>query len=231
LSKAVERIAASTGYRFTDESLLTRALTHRSANHHSHNERLEFLGDSLLNFLVAEMVYLQRGSDDEGDLSRLRSSLVRGATLADIAAEIELGSCLILGTGELKSGGHRRRSILADGLEALLGAIYLDGGLPAATQVVQRLFAQRLVELPDASLLKDPKTRLQEWLQARGMALPEYEIVEVSGQEHAQQFTVCCRLTRPALEFLGQGPGRRQAEQQAATSALETLLQDHDGRH
>lgn len=230
MSSAAGRVEASIGYSFKDASLLTTALTHRSADQRQHNERLEFLGDALLSFLIAERVYRERATDDEGDLSRLRSTLVRGVTLADIATELSLGDSLIMGAGELRSGGHRRRSILADALEALLGAVYLDGGLEAAEQVVDRLFAERLVELPDASLLKDPKTRLQEWLQARGLPLPVYEVVEVSGEEHAQHFRVDCRLQRPQSSFAGEGPGRRQAEQQAAMRALDALPRTPDVR-
>jgi ribonuclease III len=226
VSRAAERVAASTGYRFKDDLLLTQALTHRSADHRRHNERLEFLGDALLNFLVADRVFHAREGDDEGDLSRLRATLVRGTTLAEIAAGMDLGACLILGGGEQKSGGHRRASILADTLEALLGAVYLDGGLAAAGAVVDRLFGDRLAALPSAAELKDPKTRLQEWLQARGLPLPVYEMLEVSGEEHAQHFRVTCRLERPAGEFTGEGDGRRRAEQQAARHALATLLRD-----
>ncbi len=223
MTRAADRVAAVTGYRFSDESLLELALTHRSAGSRRHNERLEFLGDALLNFLVADRLYALRTNDDEGDLSRLRASLVRGVTLAEIAAEHDLGAWLNLGAGELRSGGHRRRSILADALEALLGAIYLDGGLEPARAVVERLFAERLAALPDATSLKDPKTRLQEWLQARGHPLPHYELIGTSGEEHAQQFTVRCRLERPPVACTGEGSGRRRAEQAAALAVLEVL--------
>ena len=230
MNRAAGRVEGGIGYRFNDASLLTTALTHRSADHRAHNERLEFLGDGLLNFLIAERLYRERHADDEGDLSRLRSTLVRGETLADIAIELSLGDSLILGAGEMRSGGHRRRSILADALEALLGAVYLDGGLEAADGVVERLFGERLRALPDARLLKDAKTQLQEWLQARGLPLPVYEVVEVSGAEHAQQFRVDCRLPSPPGSFEGEGAGRRQAEQQAAMHALEALARAPDER-
>ncbi|TVQ49645.1 MAG: ribonuclease III [Gammaproteobacteria bacterium] len=223
MTSAADQVAAVTGYRFRDESLLAQALTHRSANTRRHNERLEFLGDALLGFLIADRLYHVRSDDDEGDLSRLRASLVRGITLAEIAADLELGRCLTLGSGELRSGGHRRRSILADALEAILGAIYLDGGLEPARAVVERLFAGRMDALPDAAHLKDPKTRLQEWLQARGLALPRYELVDITGEEHAQHFTVRCRLEQPSLSATGEGSGRRHAEQSAALAVLETL--------
>ncbi len=223
MTGAAEQVATVTGYRFRDPSLLALALTHRSANTRRHNERLEFLGDALLGFLITDRLYHVRSDDDEGDLSRLRASLVRGATLADIATELDLGRCLTLGAGELRSGGHRRRSILADALEAVLGAIYLDGGLDAARAVVERLFAARLDALPDAADLKDPKTRLQEWLQARGRPLPHYELTDVSGEEHAQHFTVRCHLEHPALSATGEGSGRRRAEQVAALAVLERL--------
>lgn len=223
MNRAADRVAAVTGYRFSDESLLELALTHRSAAPRRHNERLEFLGDALLNFLVADRLYALRTNDDEGDLSRLRASLVRGVTLGEIAAELDLGACLNLGAGELRSGGHHRRSILADALEALLGAIYLDGGLEPARAVVERLLATRLADLPDATSLKDPKTRLQEWLQARGHPLPNYELIGASGEEHAQQFTVRCSLERPPVARTGEGGGRRRAEQAAALAVIEVL--------
>ncbi|MDX1506780.1 MAG: ribonuclease III, partial [Woeseiaceae bacterium] len=167
-------------YRFNDPKLLQKALTHRSAPGRS-NERLEFLGDAVLDFVISDIVYRLVPGASEGDLSRLRSSLVKDASLAAIAADIGLGEHLLLGSGERKTGGHRRKSILADALEALFGAIYLDAGIAAASRVIERVFAARLDALPDPAELRDAKTRLQENLQARGVALPQYELVEVTG--------------------------------------------------
>jgi ribonuclease-3 len=172
---AREWVRDALGYECNDAALLEEALTHRSAGS-SHNERLEFLGDAVLNFVVAKLVFDEFADADEGDLSRFRASLVSGETLAVIAAEIDLGSQLRLGSGELKSGGFRRKSILADALEALFGAVYLDGGFDAAARVIERLFVARLDRLPSAAELKDPKTRLQEALQARGLPLPSYAV-------------------------------------------------------
>lgn len=210
------------GYRFRDPALLQRALTHRSHGP-GHYERLEFLGDSLLNLVIAEQLYLQRRHAPEGDLSRLRSRLVRDVTLASIARELNLGDHLRLGGGELKSGGFLRESILADVFEAIIGAIYLDGGFAEAQRVVCEIFAQRLATLPDADTLKDPKTRLQELLQAHGQELPEYEVIEESGADHARRFRVECRaggLTAPVTAEAG---SRRKAEQAAARIMLERL--------
>ena len=210
------------GHRFRDPALLHQALTHRS---HSllHNERLEFLGDSILNFTIAAEVYRLRPEAAEGDLSRLRATLVRGATLAEVARELELGRSIRLGGGEMRSGGHRRESILADAVEALLGAIYLDADFAAARGVVLHLWQTRLDRLPSAESLKDPKTRLQEWLQSRGLPLPEYATVHAGGADHQRHFIVECRA--PALDAPAQGRGssRRKAEQAAAAHAFERL--------
>ncbi|MGB5722652.1 MAG: ribonuclease III, partial [Woeseiaceae bacterium] len=162
-------------YRFEDVSLFSQALTHRSAAG-VNNERLEFLGDAVLDFVVSEAVYKARPDASEGDLSKLRSSLVKDSSLASLAADLGIGKYLILGSGEMKTGGHRRQSILADALEALFGAVFLDTGIGSAQAVIEKVFATRLQELPDAAELRDPKTRLQEWLQSRGMALPNYEL-------------------------------------------------------
>lgn len=205
-----------------DASLLEAALTHRSAGG-AHNERLEFLGDAVLNCVVAKLVFREFASATEGDLSRFRASLVSGETLAVIAAEIDLGSQLRLGSGELKSGGFRRKSILADGLEALFGAIYLDGGFGAAEQVIERLFVPRLDRLPSAAELKDPKTRLQEALQAKGLPLPAYVVESTSGEAHNQSFEVSCSVTALKLKAVAGGPSRRRAEQAAAQQVLEAL--------
>lgn len=210
------------GYECRDAALLHAALTHRSAGG-AHNERLEFLGDAVLNCIVAMLVFRQFANADEGDLSRIRATLVSGETLATIAAEIDLGRQLRMGSGELKSGGFRRKSILADALEALFGAIYLDGGFDAAAQVIERLMLPRLDRLPSAAELKDPKTRLQETLQARGLPLPSYVVESISGEAHNQSFHVRCSV--PALELTthASGPSRRRAEQAAAQALLQAL--------
>ncbi len=210
------------GYTCRDASLLEAALTHRSAGG-AHNERLEFLGDAVLNCVVAKLVFQEFASATEGDLSRFRASLVSGETLAVIAAEIDLGTQLRLGSGELKSGGFRRKSILADALEALFGAVYLDGGFAAAEQVIERLFAPRLDRLPSAAELKDPKTRLQEALQAQGLSLPVYTVESISGEAHNQSFEVSCSVAALQLKAVASGPGRRRAEQAAASQVLEAL--------
>lgn len=210
------------GYECRDLRLLEAALTHRSAGG-AHNERLEYLGDAVLNCVVATMVFREFATADEGDLSRLRASLVSGESLAVIAAEIHLGQQLRLGPGELKSGGFRRKSILADALEALFGAIYLDGGFEAAEQVIQRIFAPRLDQLPSASELKDPKTRLQEALQAKGLPLPVYQVESVSGEAHDQHFVVSCTVAALDLRASGEAAGRRRAEQIAASLVLSAL--------
>lgn len=209
-------------YRFSDPDLLERALTHRSAGT-SNYERLEFLGDSLVNFLIADALYRQQQEAGEGDLTRLRASLVKESSLAGIAAELELGDRLRLGPGEQTSGGFRRKSILADALEALLGAVYLDGGFDAAREVSAALFAQRLESLPDPETLKDPKTRLQELLQGRSLGLPEYVLEEAHGAEHARTFVVSCRVAELECEARASGSSRRKAEQAAAARVLATM--------
>jgi ribonuclease-3 len=210
------------GYECRDGALLEAALTHRSAGG-PHNERLEFLGDAVLNCVAAVLVFREFATADEGELSRFRASLVSGETLAEIAADIGLGSQVRLGSGELKSGGFRRKSILADALEALFGAIYLDGGYDAATGVVERLLATRLDKLPSAAELKDPKTRLQESLQARGLPLPVYAVESISGEAHNQLFNVYCVVDALSLKTLGAGASRRRAEQAAAQLLLDEL--------
>lgn len=212
------------GHVFATRSLLAQALTHRSAGA-NHNERLEFLGDGILNFVIAAALFEQNPTLPEGDLSRLRAALVRETTLAEIAGELELSALLVLGPGETRTGSRRRDSIKADAVEAVLGAIYCDAGFAATRQVILGLYRQRLMDLPTADSVKDAKTRLQEWLQARGRARPVYEIVAISGPEHAQQFVARCRLEDDeALEAAqGQGSGRRKAEQDAARRMLYTL--------
>ena len=219
LQRWVERVF---GYTFADPALCESALTHRSAGP-NHNERLEFLGDSILNCAVARLLYHAHPHADEGVLSRLRASLVSGEALARVALQLEVGEHLRLGSGELKTGGFRRASILADALEAILGAIFLDSGFEAAGAVVERLMHSRLAELPSADLLKDPKTRLQEALQGRGFALPVYTLTAVTGDAHEQAFTVSCDVATFGLAAVGEGGSRRRAEQLAAAKLLELL--------
>jgi ribonuclease III len=211
-------------YRFRDAGLLERALTHRSHGS-GHYERLEFLGDSLLNLVISETLYFQRPHAPEGDLSRLRSRLVRDVTLAAIARELNLGDHLRLGAGELKSGGFLRESILADVFEAILGAIFLDGGFDEARRVVCEIFADRLASLPEADTLKDPKTLLQELLQAHGLDLPEYEVISESGADHAKHFRVECRVGSLTAPVTAEAGSRRKAEQAAARIMHDRLVE------
>ncbi|MGB5335033.1 MAG: ribonuclease III [Woeseiaceae bacterium] len=212
-------------YRFQDLGLFGQALTHRSAAR-VNNERLEFLGDAILDFVISEAVYALRPDASEGDLSKLRSSLVKDSSLAALAADLGIGEHLILGGGELKSGGHRRESILADALEALFAAVFLDSGIEPAKRVIQQVFAARLEALPDAADLRDPKTRLQEWLQGRGLELPEYELLEVTGEAHKQRFEVTCRVADSDAVTSGRSTTRRNAEQKAAKAMLTVLRGD-----
>lgn len=209
-------------HQFEDEALLNEALTHRSAAARN-NERLEFLGDSILGVVISAELFRRRPQSPEGDLSRLRSHLVRGTTLAEIGRDLDLGSYLILGSGEMKAGGHRRASILAGTVEAVLGAIYMDAGFDVAEASIQRLFASRLDSLPDTDNLKDPKTRLQEWLQSRSLSLPSYAVLEVTGEQHNQRFRVQCLIPHHGKPVEGEGGSRRKAEQQAAQLMLEVL--------
>ena len=219
LSSWVER---SFGHVFATPALCHTALTHRSAGA-DHNERLEFLGDSILNCAAARLLYDAHPLADEGALSRLRASLVSGETLAQIAGDLGLGEYLRLGPGELKSGGFRRASILADALEALLGAIFLDAGFDAAAAAVARILGPRMSDLPAADALKDPKTRLQEVLQARGLALPVYTLTAVGGDPHAHSFTVTCEVPIFEIAAVGEGASRRRAEQLAAAKVIDLL--------
>jgi ribonuclease-3 len=219
LNDAVERLQQALDYRFRDTNLLVQALTHRSCGQ-PNNERLEFLGDGLLNFVIGEAVYRQRARSPEGELSRLRVSLVREEALAVVARRLDLSDALRLGSGELKSGGYRRDSILADALEAVLGAIYLDGGFEAARAACERIFAPELVALPETQALKDAKTRLQETLQAEGRPLPEYALVDEAGPPHNRRFRVCCRLADSGAQTEGEAGSRKLAEQAAAEKML-----------
>jgi ribonuclease-3 len=225
LISAADWAFGALGYRFQDEGLLELALTHRSAAG-GNNERLEFLGDAVLGLAMSGALYASHPEADEGTLSRLRARLVRRETLEELARELALGDLLRLGTGELRSGGHRRASILANSLEAVLGAIFLDGGWRITEEVILKLMSSRLARLDSGDDLRDPKTRLQEFLQGRGHALPVYAVERVSGSAHAQHFDVICRLATPGLEVRGEGASRRAAEQQAARQALRELGAD-----
>jgi ribonuclease-3 len=215
-------VRAELGYEPRDAALFRSALTHRSATG-PNNERLEFLGDAVLNLVVAHHLYGAFPGATEGDLSRLRARVVSGEPLAQVAAALALGEELRLGSGELKTGGFRRQSILADALEAVFGALYLDGGLAVAEGVIARLFESRIAALPAPSELKDAKTRLQEYLQSRGITLPGYKVTRVEGEAHAQTFHVACEV--PALRLAGEGRGssRRRAEQEAAERILAAI--------
>ena len=210
------------GYQPRDLALFRAALTHRSAPGEN-NERLEFLGDAVLNLLIAHRLYDAFPRATEGELSRLRARLVSREPLAEIALSLGVGDTLQLGSGELRSGGFRRQSILADALEALCGAVFLDGGLAAVEPLVTQLFAARIAALPDPEALKDAKTRLQEHLQSRSLTLPRYVILGVEGEDHAQIFRVSCEVPGLALRVEGVGSSRRRAEQQAAARMLEAI--------
>jgi ribonuclease-3 len=214
-------------YTFKDLCLLDLALTHRSASK-ANNERLEYLGDSFLNFTIARRLFELRRDDSEGDLSRARAALVKESTLAAIGQRFGVDGQLTLGPGELRSGGAQRATILADAVEALLGAVFLDGGIAAAEAVVDLMFAEHLASLPDAATLKDPKTRLQEWLQARGLPLPSYVVRSVEGRDHAQTFIVECEVADKNANTTGRGQSRRRAEQEAAEAMLAVLTGGRD---
>jgi len=208
------------GYQFTDLELLRRALTHRSYGT-SHNERVEFLGDGVVNCVVALELFERFPRLDEGELSRLRANIVNQSSLAAAAQQFAFGELLRLGEGELKSGGARRPSILADSAEAVIGAVFLDGGFDAARQVVRTLLGNVLDTIDPATSGKDPKTLLQELLQARKLALPQYAVVATRGEAHEQQFQVECAIPELGIRSLGEGASRRSAEQQAARQAYE----------
>ena len=210
------------GYWFADRGLLKEALTHRSASG-VHNERLEFIGDAFLNAVIAAELYERCPKATEGALTRLRASLVNREALAAVARRLGLGDYLRLGPGELKSGGFRRDSLLADALEALIGAIYLDGGFERCAQQVTLLFRDEVDAAIRAAPQKDPKTRLQEWLQARNLPLPFYQMARVAGEPHAQSFRVQCGVEALGHSAFGEGTTRRRAEQQAARRMLELL--------
>ncbi len=213
------------GYRFLQPQLLQRALTHRSYSA-AHNERLEFLGDSVLNCCIAKYLYQHYSDLDEGELSRLRSNLVNQQTLATLARQLNLGEQLLLGEGELKSGGFSRPSILADTLEALFGAVLLDADFAAAESVVLGLYVPFITRADLQTLGKDAKTLLQEFLQGRKLALPNYSVVEIKGDAHAQTFVVCCEIAQHGLKTQGEGSSRRIAEQIAANLAYQRIKEN-----
>jgi ribonuclease-3 len=225
LKKPVSELARRLGHVYEDESLLELALTHRSCGKRN-NERLEFLGDSILNFIIAADLFDRFPSAKEGQLSRLRAAMVKGETLAEIARELDLGQYLRLGSGELKSGGFRRDSILADTVEAIIGAIYMDAGLESARFYVLKWFEKRLTELDLDGSIKDSKTRLQEFLQSRRLDLPEYDLINVEGEAHSQTFYIRCKVALLNEPTEGSGSSRRQAEQEAAKAALQLLKQE-----
>lgn len=218
----LNKLQRKLGYTFQRQELLLQALTHRSANS-THNERLEFLGDSILSFVVADVLYQNFPQVDEGDMSRMRATLVRGNTLAELAKEFDLGECLFLGPGELKSGGFRRESILADTVEALIGAMYIDSDIDTVKQLILNWYDSRLAVISPGEKQKDAKTRLQEFLQARHLALPVYLVTQVKGEAHDQQFTITCQVSGLNESVVGIGSSRRKAEQAAAEQALIEL--------
>ncbi len=216
----LQRLSRRLGYEFKTWGLLKRALTHRSAGVEN-NERYEFLGDSILNFVISSTLFIRFPEQTEGELSRLRSFLVRGEMLAEIANEISLGDYLYLGTGELRSGGFRRASTLADALEAVIAAVFLDGGLVASQELILTLYCSRL-DMQGGNL-KDAKTQLQEYLQAHKKPLPIYDLLKIEGEEHEQIFHVVCKISGIKQTAIGRGASRRKAEQDAASLLLQQL--------
>jgi ribonuclease III len=216
------RLARALGHPFGREDLLLQALTHRSAGA-VNNERLEFLGDALLGFAVAEALVVRFPDADEGTLSRMRAALVKRESLAQLARGLNLGDYLRLGAGELRTGGHTRDSILADALEAVLGAVYLDSGFAQARAVVLELVRAPMEQQSESRTVKDPKTRLQELLQSRHRPIPEYEVLAIGGTQHEQSFTVRCALSDDGSASRGEGSSRRRAEQAAAQAMLDHL--------
>jgi len=228
LKPGITELQRALGYEFTDATLLETALTHRSKGANN-NERLEFLGDAILGFVVASALFSHYDRACEGQLSRFRAALVKKETLAELAREFSLGDYLHLGSGELKSGGYRRDSILADAMEAVFGAIFLDGGIVPIQHLIERSLHDRLLELSVEADLKDPKTRLQEYLQGRGLPLPHYVVVATTGDEHERSFEVHCQVECLDEAVAGSGTSRRRAEQSAAQATLEYLDKPHVG--
>ncbi len=226
--KAIHSLIKKLEYSFSNPSLLDEALTHRSYSS-KNNERLEFLGDGILNFVIAHELFKSYPDVQEGDLSRLRANLVNKDSLAEIAGHLQLGEVIRLGSGELKSGGFRRPSILADAVESIFGAVYCDGGFEPCRELIVRLYANRLSLSMDLQSLKDPKTQLQELLQSRRYSLPEYQVLNITGQAHAQVFHVRCSIDKMKIEVKGEGKSRRKAEQIAASRAI-VRIEQHFGK-
>ena len=222
MNESLSQLQTRLGHIFQDVNLLERAVTHRSFSS-DHNERLEFLGDAVLNLAVAHLLYAQLSNFPEGDLSRVRANLVKQETLHQLALKLDIAASLKLGEGELKSGGQRRPSILADALEALIGAVYLDAGFETAEKLVHGLFHNVEVNSEMLAASKDPKTELQEWLQGRKLQVPKYSVVATSGASHRQIFDVACDIPELSLSQHGSGPSRRAGEQAAAAAMLEIL--------
>ncbi|GMR07122.1 MAG: ribonuclease III [Gammaproteobacteria bacterium] len=223
MSDTLGSLSERLGYTFRDQSFLGQALTHRSLGSHN-NERLEFLGDSILNFVIADELYKKFPNEDEGALSRMRASIVRGETLSIVAMSLGLGDHIRLGPGELKSGGHRRKSILADTVEAIIGAVYRDADFASSRELILLLFTEQLDAVVPGPGLKDPKSRLQEYLQGKQKPLPEYRVTNISGQQHSQVFTIECHVDGLDKVGAGTGSSRRQAEQAAADMAYQMLI-------
>lgn len=226
----LERLQKKLGYQFNNLDYLTQALTHRSAAA-KNNERLEFLGDSILNFTIGKVLYDKFPKANEGELSRMRATLVREQTLAIIARQFNLGDYLKLGPGELKSGGYRRESILSDCVEAIIAAIYLDHDMAKAMEKVADWYADLLKEISPSDSQKDPKTRLQEYLQGRKLPLPEYEVLDIKGEAHNQTFRVTCKIVNIDEIFIGKGTSRRKAEQNAAEKVLAAIKTKNKASH
>ncbi|CDU05587.1 MULTISPECIES: ribonuclease III [Vibrio] len=222
MNSPIDKLERKIGYQFNDADLIHLALTHRSAAG-KHNERLEFLGDSILSFVIADDLYHRFPKVNEGDMSRMRATLVRGHTLAELGREFELGDYLKLGPGELKSGGFRRDSILADAVEAIIGAVYLDSDTETVRGIILSWYQSRLEAIQPGVSQKDPKTRLQEFLQGRRNPLPVYTVTNIKGEAHNQEFTVECEVAGVDKPVIGKGTSRRKAEQAAAETALEQL--------
>ncbi len=225
----VNKVSQIFDYQFKDERLLNLALTHRSMGS-KNNERLEFLGDSVLGMVISHELFNRFPHEKEGVLTRLRSNLVKGDTLSEIATELNLGDYIKLGSGELKSGGYRRASTLADVIEAIIGAIYLDSkvdfGISKIEKIILSIFKSRIDECEPGGILKDPKTRLQEYLQSKNLSLPTYNVVSISGKEHLQTFKVSCSIEGFPNHVVAKGASRRKAEQAAAEKALDTLIHE-----
>ncbi|HEY3488377.1 MAG TPA: ribonuclease III [Gammaproteobacteria bacterium] len=225
MKRSLDELYRILEYPFHDEELLRQALTHRSVRSGNNNERLEFLGDSILNFVIAAKVYEQYAAAPEGDLSRIRASLVNKDTLAELGHKLQLGDFLELGAGELKSGGYRRQSILADAMEAIFGAVYLDSNITRCIEFILKHYAELLADPVDVKNLKDPKTELQEYLQSHKRSLPVYELLEATGKPHTQTFKVQCIIDGMAETTVGIEKSRRKAEQEAAKAMLALLGQ------